>query len=570
MPRRGFLFVNKTAASESLSNSRGHDDVINHRLVAKHAQENAQRDEDVVGRVHTEECTNPAKEKPIGWHIKFRCHHQPSRRKRRRKPVQTERAVYERYGSRGTVVEQDKPLIQAAIDSCCSTVLSIGPTEHLYLEYCTKTWMPTSNTVVRGSRFRVFTKYWPGDSKASFHFVQGALQASDPLSLYAMLAASAQRMKYVDGIELGPHHPEKFMLKAIQALRARASCTENVITQRLVLDISCFLLYESYLTNVRRCLLYWKMIQDIITSLGGFQNLESFTALTVVIRDYLASVPTLEPCAIDPFRNPGLVGISTLDGDGWKTQECHNRVGRVLCTLDPRVQFSMLENCSFNDMLEALGDLKPEAVDKISKHMTREALNIYIHPMRPLEGFQGNPEQVEIQSEKMIYVDAGGEELQLPAYIMPTLARHKSVRVWLYFSLFAISRHDLSETNVDVSRDPSTIPESIMQDIVLMSQILCQLPSQVMRLGWQIRPDFLLWQNAVGALASWGDDLRFAFESEFHKLATEMGLSSRVLMEEALSLLFPLQVMKSEAMSKLWDIIKEGMLRSRGNFPSQH
>jgi hypothetical protein len=38
-------------------------------------------------------------------------------------------------------------------------------------------------------------------------------------------------------------------------------------------------------------------------------------------------------------------------------------------------------------------------------------------------------------------------------------------------------------------------------------------------------------------------------------------------MEEALSHSFPLQVMNSEAMSKLWDIIKEGMLRSRGELP---
>lgn len=116
----------------------------------------------------------------------------------------------------------------------------------------------------------------------AFQVVQGAVQSPDSVYLYALLAASSQRMQYVSHIEMGIVVPEQYMLEAVRGLRYRVASSDGLFSQRVVLNLSWFVLYDLFNSTTKRAAIFWKMMQDVIIGLGGLQNLETFTALTAI------------------------------------------------------------------------------------------------------------------------------------------------------------------------------------------------------------------------------------------------------------------------------------------------
>ena len=420
--------------------------------------------------------------------------------------------------------------------------------------------MPTSYSALPKDCHFTFTRFWPGDDHVSFQVVQGALQAPDAVSLYALLAASSQRMRYINHINIGDQVPDRFMLQAVRALRHRVADSTAILTQRLVLDLSWLVLYELFNSTTKRNALFWHMMQDAIAYLGGLQNLETFTALTAISCDYLKAVAILEPCAIDPYDKPRLVGLGSNDEEQGIKSEDEEQVATVLNQLDSRVRLAAQEAHAYDRMLQTVQVLPASALRTVSATVSREAMSVYNFPFNPTRD-----EKPTDSNEALFPIEAidggrnasGEEELTIDT--IPVLCRHKAVRIWAYFSVVAASqRHVAQETDYPAIGTETQLqpPMSILEDLSYLSQNLWKVPRLLAGIGWAIRKDFMLWMSAVGLLASLTQDGRFTFVDVFQRQATTMGIKSKSKMEELFACQLPVDFIQEKALSILWEVIE--------------
>lgn len=96
--------------------------------------------------------------------------------------------------------------------------------------------------------------------------VQGCLQ--ETVHLYALLAATASRMKRVSGIQFAPDHgPESYLSKALQGLRALLTVQMASSDRQLVLDIYYLSVCEWYLGSYDAANTHSNFLKHLVKSL---------------------------------------------------------------------------------------------------------------------------------------------------------------------------------------------------------------------------------------------------------------------------------------------------------------
>ena len=531
--------MNKSLTSQSLSNSRGEGETITASAVAKHAQQNADRTPTWKQRAYSIPSGTLS-----GWSTKFRVEKHIKDRAKPRKIAKKPSDANEEH----RVASPTR-----TIDSCGSQLVRLSPAERNILQYCTTIWMPTSYSSLPGDSHFTFTRFWPGDDRVALQVVQGAIQSPDAVSLYALLAASSQRMQHVSHIAIGKHVPEQYMLEAIRALRHRVASNESFLTQRLVLDLSWFVLYDLFNSTTKRAAVFWKMMQDVIIRLGGLQKLETFTALTAISCDYLKALANFEACAIDPYEIPQLVGINDQE---WGTRPGNDgKVTAILEQLDPRVRLVAQEANAYDQMLRTIKELPPFALKQVSAAVTQEAMSVYNFPFVPVK----RDKVLTLDEEVRAIAEQGGtdgelQEGELTVDTMPVLCRHKAVRVWAYFSVVTAAQKDVAHESEIIAAIQPRPPDSILNDLWFLSQNLKRLAPLLADIGWAMREDFLLWMSAVGLLASPTHHERLTFVEVFSKQAGAMDIKTKAEMDKLFSRQLPVHMIRKDALFILWEL----------------
>ncbi|KAK5062799.1 hypothetical protein LTR84_004874 [Exophiala bonariae] len=124
----------------------------------------------------------------------------------------------------------------------------------------------------------------PLDSSLNKHsstikaIVQGCLQ--EDIHLYALLAATASRMKRVSGVQFAADHgPESYLSKAIQCLRALLTVETASSDRQIILDIYYLSVCEWYLGSYDAANTHFTFLKHLLKSLPqGFSEFDQYVA----------------------------------------------------------------------------------------------------------------------------------------------------------------------------------------------------------------------------------------------------------------------------------------------------
>jgi hypothetical protein len=125
--------------------------------------------------------------------------------------------------------------------------------------------------------------------------VHGAL--FNKMHMYALLTATAGRMKYVSRVELPKNNgAEVFMQKAIVCLRIYLqSCTDTLVDKQVIMDVFFLCVCEWYLQNYGAALIHLDAVGHMMKSLDLTSTFDQYIQETACHNDVFLSIETSTP-----------------------------------------------------------------------------------------------------------------------------------------------------------------------------------------------------------------------------------------------------------------------------------
>ena len=527
---QGFLFVNKTAKSTSLSNNRTADLAYEHinrqaQLVAKN------RDRKPKGRPVRGTASSL-----VGW-VQTPSPKSSEPSTPPSPPIEDtpETVIRDEDASGNDQYDFGSPA--SSFDSICSAVVALDKTKQHVIEYFTNVWMPSKDHIPPGCQITGMTPVRPHDWKIAFQVVQGAFQTNDEVSMYALLTAGSRRMQVLHSTTLPrAEFPDLYTVKTIHALRRRIEKGEGG-SERLVLDLSFLILAELFTPSPARSELYWRMIRTLIIECGGIGCLSPFTAQIAMGFDHQISAGTLSKPALDPFAYPALLGIK--DSGQGPHQETQQLVVALLSQLDPRLRLIALEANALTELVEAMSQFPVEAVAGIRGVIRADVKQLYGTIPEPLRRTDGSQESAAEQNNANVVI---ADSIYLHIRI-------STWRTWVWYS--ALSFLPLSSDTVSFQA-PRIVSSEISQTWKSLGIVQRLLEGT----GWMMRHDLVFWIASVGFFGATSEHDRGGYRRQLRNAARLVEIASPARLTEVLANHFPLALMHSAAHEQLWRVMK--------------
>jgi hypothetical protein len=305
-----FLWVNKTSASESLSNDRSNRSLS--LDINRHAQK-AARDRERRQKARISTATNL-----VGW------------KREPRDSDEKQRALKGWELVSRPDANDDIPTPRPVIDSTCNGMLKLDPYERIVLGYFEEASTVPGSAITPRYHFPgslpIVDKY----KGLSLQIIREAMQSQDLLSFYSLLASVARLMQGAGHATASLQLCEVYTLKAIQELRHFLESRRRA-SKRLVLDISYLMLAESRALSPVRSEIYSRLIRNTIVESGGFQYVHQFHLQSALANDILMGLSTMTLPTLDPFEDMALLGLQQKDGPttGAKLSKLQERIGKL-------------------------------------------------------------------------------------------------------------------------------------------------------------------------------------------------------------------------------------------------
>jgi hypothetical protein len=161
------------------------------------------------------------------------------------------------------------------LDPFASIDVQLDTESHSVLQYFASKWTPSACKCTQGSRTPLCT--WPGTEIASawpqkkVTSMEEAVRRClfNQMHMYALLAASTGRMKYVTRDHIKRVDiPELYMAKAIRMLRIYLTQCQT-LDQQCLLDLFFFCSFETYAKNYQGAQIYLGIIKEIAERFFG-------------------------------------------------------------------------------------------------------------------------------------------------------------------------------------------------------------------------------------------------------------------------------------------------------------
>ncbi|KIX95709.1 uncharacterized protein Z520_08416 [Fonsecaea multimorphosa CBS 102226] len=306
--KAGLLFVNKTASSKSLSNSKG--DVEDSRQIHKHVQ----KSRDYEKEKETRRKLKRARLFSLGWAPVSVA----PRQTLDSAPLPVLSDASPSKGTRSVALRPHVNQRREADSECCAT--PEGPKHDVQKLSLV---MPTGGSLDPFGQFRIpmnlekhrileyfVSKFFPAVTRSDIVAFMGhplastsspAVQvvrraSSDELHVLALLAAASARMKFVDRYHFSRADlPERLADATLRLLRNYLG-QARPITHELVQSILYLWAVESYRRNWEAVWTHGKMIMYLCNHhLGGFQNLDPYMRRMLWIADRFQAAATQSP-----------------------------------------------------------------------------------------------------------------------------------------------------------------------------------------------------------------------------------------------------------------------------------
>jgi hypothetical protein len=527
---KGFLFVNKTADSVSLSNNRFGG--VPYKQINRQAQLQAKNRGKKSRGKESKPAVSPVATRGVT----------PSPKSSG--PLTPESPLLKNevsiYSSQDEEFEEEVDSSfgspAKSFDSFGSALVALDRTKQNVLEYFTTIWMPSKDHIPPGCQITGLTPIRPHDGEIAFNVVQGAFQTHDEVSMFALLSASARRMQAVHNKSLErTDFPDLYTYKAIQALRKRVERGEPA-SERLILDLSFLILAELFTPSHKRSEVFWRMIRSLIVQVGGLQKLTTFTAQIALGFDHQVSVGTLSQPALDPFAYPELVGIKK--SAQYPEQDSQLLVMDILGRLDPRIRLLALEVHALTELANAIYQFPEDTVDGMRGCLHAHIKQIYGTITEPLRRQDSQNDAAAPHNPNLVVADT-----------MYLHARVATWRVWTWYATLSFLPFDYSDPIQDPRVVTNEIPKT-WKSLELINQLLRGT-------GWIIRPELLLWLAAVGFFAATEMEERRQYCRLFRQAARAVGISTLKRLSDVLATQFPLELIDPNAHEKLWEVLNQ-------------
>lgn len=434
---------------------------------------------------------------------------------------------------------EDKPA--TAVNAFCMTVATLDCHMHRVLDYYTSAWMPSSSKLPERCQIAGLSPVRTGDDKVAFDIVQNAFQSHDETSLYALLAASARRLRAVHGGDFSQAHlPDLYSLKAITALR-RSIAARRPVSSRTILDLSFLLLSEFLDPSTPRCRTYRNMLFSAIIALGGIQTLPVFIAQAAMAFDSLTSAGALTKPALDPFRYPRLVCRS---GDFESYQiPAQDIIWRELSKMDERIQVSAVQAHSLWLLVDDLEKFPTQAIESTRQYLRLNIAKIYRILCEPLQRC------------------ADGDYTQNSSAVVTADLLYMQIRssAWRRWVLCRTLRW--MSKGITSQRWPDDSP-CVMGDVSPTWEIIGRVRILLEGSGWRMPPDVVMWIAAVRYLTCNDDTGKQQYQTVLWAEASKLEIASMLQLENILSYHLPLDDIQPGPVAGVWGAISEERVRT--------
>ena len=421
-------------------------------------------------------------------------------------------------------------------NSICSSIVALDRTKQNVIEYFTTVWMPSKDHIPAGCQITGFAPVRPHDGEIAFQVVQGAFQTNDEVSMYALLSAGSRRMQVLHGKDLQrKDFPDLYTFKAIQALRKRIEKGETA-SERLILDLSFLILAELFTPSTKRSETYWSMIRSLIVQVGGLQCLTTFTAQIAMGFDHQISAGTLSKPALDPFTYTELLGYQVPTQT--PSQESSKLIKLLLGQLDHRLRLIALQSHALTQLIDAINRFPEKTVDGIRHCLRSHLKQLYSIIPDPLRREDGREDAPDTQNSQNL-IAADGIYLH---------ARVASWRVWTFSATLSFLPPNYNE----YLTFPKVVTNELSQTWRSLDRILYLLHGT----GWIIRREVLVWIVAVGYFAATEEADRNQYRRHLQQVAFTVDASTPERLKDALSGMFPLDLMQADAYERLWEVMR--------------
>ena len=271
-----FLFVNKDPSSGSLSNS--HASRNKSLTILSHTQRNSWR----AGRRKRKPIPS-ATRSLVGWRTKTSAPESVSSTDDSSSPADSLDSHENSIGTHrlGSAILSQSTSILPVLDSVSSSTFRFDAEHHSILQYFTTTWMPSETYIPPNCHIGGMSPLYENDAELSTAVVRSSLLSDDKVHLYALLAASSSRMRFVARANLGrPAAFEFYTHEALQALQTYLA-HGGAASDRLILDLCYLTLAEIYAQHPTRPRIYWQMMKPFVIACGGFHKVSTLSTMMV-------------------------------------------------------------------------------------------------------------------------------------------------------------------------------------------------------------------------------------------------------------------------------------------------
>ena len=298
-------------------------------------------------------------------------------------------------------------LLVHQIDPFASTGIQLDVESSGILHYFTSKWTPSACKCTEGSQTSLCT--WPGidgipkslgnKSSSMDETIRRCL--FDKMHMYALLATSTGRMKYVSLDHLKRVDlPEFYMAKAIRMLRAYLEQCQTLDPQ-CILDLFFLCSFETYARNYEGAQLYLRVIRDVAGKFwGGIDTIEEHVRKLCWNADlrlaFILSTPPIFQLTWDP--GPLLNGHPEFS---WIFSESAARRGSTASVLDRLRTFSRPPlDAILEDLLECAEAMRALLAEKndINRHQIMDRASALLYRLISLSATR-NPSNAEEQRE---------------------------------------------------------------------------------------------------------------------------------------------------------------------------
>ena len=413
-----------------------------------------------------------------------------------------------------TIYTEDAALIPA-VDFLSGSALPMDNSKHTVLIYFSKAWLPSDEKMPKDCHIWGFAPVNKDDRALSSQIISNALQSSDQLHFYALLAVATSRMRWLSmSNSHSPVAPEKFVIWSIRALR-RFLDSGNRPDSSVLMDLAFLTLAEFFAGSVRSGI-YWQLIKDFVIACGGFRKLSPFVSHTLIATDWKISAAFVKPLVFDFEAYPALLG---LDED----KDVNAAIEEAVKCLDPRVMIRVRNSMTLAEVINAINRLHTSKSAEICDYITGYQRKQYRYCAQCLR--LRNEQSMDVETPEKV---SGADLLD---------QRTKAIgfRLWLW--QIALTFVDPTTLYAKLSHAAAA---RFANDCAQMLDFLSRANSLLQGTHWMLDPKTLLWKLVLALLVTERSETRANAVAALRKVATELHVTSAADLEEALAVSLPL------------------------------